>query len=216
MESLLIERPPLECEGETVQFRLVYRGQLPPARWEEDTRRKEKHLIRKELHKQLKELWQTHTLLKQWSAPFSWDDPHSVLTGLADNFGKFGFRWVPLISDRYGLACALDILFLRRDEPGNVIKAGGDIDNRLKVLFDALRVPAEPKEIEGFSPESDGSENPFFCLLQSDALINEIRVETDRLLTPLENGDAVNDVELIIHVKTLVANARKAPSDFYL
>ena len=199
-----------------MQFRLVYRGQLPPARWEEDTRRKEKHLIRKELHKQLKGLWQTHALLKQWSTPFSENDPRSVASGIADYFGKFGFKWVPLINERYGLACALDILFLRRDEPGNVIKAGGDIDNRLKVLFDALRVPAEPKEIEGFSPESDGSENPFYCLLQSDALINEIRVETDRLLTPLENGDAVNDVELIIHVKTLVANARKAPSDFYV
>ena len=199
-----------------MQFCLVYRGQLPPARWEEDTRRKEKHLIRKQLHKQLKELWQLHPLLKQWSAPFSENDPRSVLTGLADNYGKFGFRWVPLIADRYGLACALDILFLRRDEPGNVIKAGGDIDNRLKVLFDALRVPAEPKEIEGYSPESDGSESPFFCLLQSDGLINEIRVETDRLLTPLANGDAINDVELIIHVRTLVANARKAPTDFYL
>ena len=53
---------------------------------------------------------------------------------------------------------------------------------------------------QGFSPEPDGSENPFFCLLQSDGLINEVRVETDRLLAPLASGDAENDVELIIHV----------------
>ena len=51
-----------------MQFRLVYRGQLPPARWEEDTRRKEKHLIRKELHKQLKELWKVHPLLENWAS----------------------------------------------------------------------------------------------------------------------------------------------------
>jgi hypothetical protein len=216
VESLLIERLPLECEGETVQFRLVYRGQLPPARWEEDTRRKEKHLIRKQLHKQLKELWQIHPLLKQWSAPFSDIDRRSIVSGIADNFDTFGFRWVPLITDQYGIACGLDILFLRRDEPGNVIKTGGDIDNRLKVLFDALRLPTEKKEIAGFSPEPDGSENPFFCLLQGDGLINEVRVETDRLLTPLSDDEAINDVELIIHVKTLVVNARKAPTDFYL
>ena len=216
IEFRLIERPPLEPKGETVQFRLTYRGQLPAARWEEDTRRKEKHLIRKQLHKQLKELWHIHPLLKKWSAPFSENDPRSVVSGVADDFGKFGFRWVPLINERYGLACALDILLLRRDEPGNVIKAGGDIDNRVKVLFDALRVPAEPKEIKDFSPEPDDSENPFFCLLQSDGLINEVRVETDRLLTPLASGDAENDIELIIHVKSLVVNARKAPTDFYL
>ena len=199
-----------------MQFRLTYRGKLPPARWEEDTRRKEKHEIRKQLHKQLRELWQVHPLLKQWSTPFSESDPRSVASGIADHFAQFGFRWLPLINERYGLACALDILFLRRDEPGNVIKSGGDIDNRLKVLFDALRTPANQREIEGFSPEPDGSENPFFCLLQSDGLINEVRVESDRLLTPLENEQPANDVELVIHVRTLVANARKAPTDFYL
>ncbi len=216
VESRLLERPPSECEGETVQFRLTYRGPLPPARWEEETRRKDKHLIRKQLHKQLKELWQLHPLLKEWSTPFRSESPCSVAEGLAENFGTFGFRWIPLITDRYGLACSLDILFLRREDPGNVIKVGGDIDNRLKVLFDALRLPIERKEVEGFSPEVDGSENPFFCLLQSDALINEIRVETDRLLVPLQGGESEHDVELVIHVKTIVANARKAPTDFYL
>lgn len=198
-----------------MQFRLTYRGKLPPARWEEDTRRKEKHEIRKQIHKQLRELWQVHPLLKQWSTLFSETDPRSVASGIADHFAQFGFRWLPLINERYGLACALDILFLRRDEPGNVIKSGGDIDNRLKVLFDALRAPANEREIEGFSPEPDGSEDPFFCLLQSDGLINEVRVESDRLLTPLESEQAMNDVELVIHVRTLVANARKAPIDFY-
>ena len=72
-----------------------------------------------------------------------------MASGIADHFAQFGFRWSPLIDERYGLACALDILFLRRDEPGNVIKSGGDIDNRLKVLFDALRTPANQSEIAG-------------------------------------------------------------------
>jgi hypothetical protein len=34
----------------------------------------------------------------------------------------------------------LNILFLRADIPGKVVQSG-DIDNRLKTLFDALRMP---------------------------------------------------------------------------
>jgi hypothetical protein len=38
-------------------------------------------------------------------------------------------------------SCSIDILFLHRDAPGRIVRSGGDIDNRIKVLFDALRVP---------------------------------------------------------------------------
>ena len=57
--------PPDE-KGQEVQFRLIYRGKLPAARWEEDTRRKEKHAIRKVLHKQLTELWKQNFSLLPW------------------------------------------------------------------------------------------------------------------------------------------------------
>lgn len=52
----------------------------------------------------------------------------------------------------------------------------GDIDNRLKTLFDALRLPNQTNELVGYdNPAPD--ENPFFCLLEDDSLITHVSVE---------------------------------------
>jgi hypothetical protein len=120
---------------------------------------------------------------------------------MADKFKRCGFRFLPLMNDYFGsLGCALDILFLRRDQPGDLIKYGGDIDNRIKVLFDALRMP-DTQELDGQNP--DQHEDPFSCLLQDDKQITEVNITTDRLLTPQTAGEDINDVHLTIHVKTL-------------
>jgi hypothetical protein len=111
-----------------------------------------------------------------------------------------------------GVACALDILFLRRDEPGSLIKSGGDIDNRIKVLFDAMRIPQASEELKGTRPDQD--EEPFFCLLEDDRLITEVKVTTDKLLAPCGLGERVNDVHLVIHVRTLVLEAREGNRAF--
>jgi hypothetical protein len=86
------------------------------------------------------------------------------LQQIARKFTRCGFSFVPLITQDEGLACAIDILFLRPEAPGSIItKGGGDIDNRIKTLFDALRIPQECSEVEGLSPGPN--EVPFFCLL---------------------------------------------------
>jgi hypothetical protein len=90
-------------------------------------------------------------------------------------------------------------LFLRRENPGELITKGGDIDNRLKTLFDALRVPEHSSELGGAVPEAD--ENPFFCLMESDTLITDFHVTTDRLLLPLQSSERETDVHLVINVK---------------
>jgi hypothetical protein len=57
----------------------------------------------------------------------------------------------------------------------------GDLDNRLKVLFDALRMPDMENELpEGAQPTDD--QYPLFCLLQDDKLITAVRMESERLL----------------------------------
>ncbi len=124
----------------------------------------------------------------------------SLCKTLGDSFDKCGFKFVPLVNNRLKLSCGLDILFLRRDMPGiPLIHSGGDIDNRLKVLFDALRVPANCDEVAGAVRDTD--EDPyFFCLLEDDALITEVSVTTDTLLTPYVAGQE-NDVHLVIKVK---------------
>ena len=94
---------------------------------------------------------------------------------------------------------------MRRDQPGNIIESGGDLDNRIKVLFDALRLPQNCDEV---LPARDGQEDdPIFVLLEDDRLIVDVKVTSDRLLTPRLDGEHINDVRLVIHVKTIIVDA---------
>jgi hypothetical protein len=197
-----------------VEFHLVYQGKLPAA-GQSNTRAREKQDIRKVFHKQLASLWNTHPFLidfmkiderqarereGKFVGPYP-DVPPRVLE-FADRYARCGYRFMPLVSQWFGCSCALDILFLRRDGPGSLIKSGGDIDNRLKVLFDGLRMPQTCDEVCGDSPNQD--ENPFYCLLEDDKLISKVQVETNWLLTPTTTGEHINDVHLIIRVKTIL------------
>lgn len=113
-----------------------------------------------------------------------------------------GNRFVPLINVASGFTCSLDILFLRRDAPGGTWNAG-DIDSRIKVLFDGLRMPKQVQELGGLAIEDD--ETPFHCLLEDDSLITSHSVTTDRLLKP--SGANINDVLMVIHVTVVNPSA---------
>jgi hypothetical protein len=187
-----------------LEFRLLYDGQLRAATTG-NNRVNEKHEIRKEFHKQLKQLWETHpTLIKRKCSRVS--EPNaptgvyvSLLEATASRYARCGFRFVPLIPSEGALSCAIDILFLRRDHPGNLVKSGGDIDNRMKTLFDALRMPGKNdcNEVGGLVPDSD--EDPFYVLLEDDSLITRANISTDRLLRPPAGGSQ-SDVHLVIRV----------------
>jgi hypothetical protein len=211
-----------------VKFTLIYQGPLKAKSGGDKSRTLHEHEIRKIMHRQLKELWKI-----QYPLP-------GLSTGLASHIAgpgrnaqtlvaklcvhKGAFKFVPLISNQTGLVCRLDIQFLRRSAPGEIVKHGGDLDNRLKTLFDALRIP----DSVGDDVQPENSEMPFFyCLLQDDALIIEVNVSTDILLEPAEIVDPANppaeatgtpephfrgkhNVHLIIRVETLVSDPQKA------
>lgn len=191
-------------QGIEMEFRLIYQGHLP-AQAQSRTRPAEKHAIRKVFHPQLAQQWHAHPGLRVFAdSPGVANDPRnpSMLHVMANRYDRCGFRFLPLIDPHFGsVACALDILFLRRDQPGDLIKHGGDIDNRIKVLFDALKMPTECNELAGAQPAPD--EDPFFCLLADDKLITEVKVTTDRLLTPIGDGERLHDVHLVVHVRTV-------------
>src|ERR1017187_1955041 len=86
------------------------------------------------------------------------------------------------------------------------------IDNRIKVLFDGLRMPKASNEIDGAPQEG---EDPFYCLLEDDSLITRVNVTTDRLLTPKADDERIHDVMLVIHVKTIVVDTDKAFLPYY-
>lgn len=172
-----------------MKFTLVYRGQLPA---NGDARAKQS--IRRQLHPQLKHLFTYPPLSTRASTML--DEVQTLRPNIIEHVG--GFRFAPLVTTRYDLVATIELLFLRPEPPSRLITQGGDIDNRLKTLFDALRMPRVQSEIpSGDSPTTD--EDPFFCLLQDDALITEIDVKTDVLLDP---NARVSEAHLFIRVQT--------------
>lgn len=213
-----------------MEFRLFYKGTLPAEKCKDTAgpgsgavgRARDKHRLRKYFHPQLRELWKQDPGLHEQAesyfrihvtpankvdypgpgvrqiVPVMRGEPLAkrYIDHIADAHVYCGNRFVPLVSESGGFTCSLDILFLRRQAPGFGEK--GDIDNRIKVLFDGLRVPKKKAELGGYSFEPD--EDPFFCLMEDDALVTKVSVTTDRLIMPLESGEQIDDVLLIIHV----------------
>jgi hypothetical protein len=96
------------------------------------------------------------------------------------------------------MVCDLDILFLRRGIPGRLISSDGDLDNRIKILFDSLRMPADDNEVRGV--EQKGDARGIICLLEDDGLITGFRVTSDQILDPLTDQNRHN-VQLIVNVE---------------
>lgn len=202
-ERIVLEQWPDGRVEDDVTFKLVLRGGLPPnKRGTTDL----KHRIRRELHPQLRMLWQQHGILRNAFKPRPKDGVVPV-EELADDFAKFGFRFVPLV--RQGFACSLEILLLRRDEPFRVFAGSGDLDGRVKTLFDGFRMPAQRSELNGNTPQED--EDPFFCLLEDDKHIFNVDIKTDRLLVPQEESEALRDVFAVIGVHVRYALGAEIP-----
>jgi hypothetical protein len=211
-EVLKFEPWPCDLDGGIeMQFHLIYEGPLH-ANTQKRHRVEEKHQIRRVFHKQLVELWKDHPFLKtRWELPIgvqqdTYGRPTTWTSLEASKFDRCGYRFLPLVGSVFDIACSLDILFLRRSGPGNLINKGGDIDNRVKVLFDALRIPNQCNELPaGEKPASD--EEPFCCLLEDDQLITEVKITTDRLLTPIASEEPESDAHLVVRVRTLGTGA---------
>ena len=203
-----------------MRFRLIYQGPLSGS-GNSSKKAAEVRRIRDHLHPQLEYLWQTHTALKRLRGtaivkssggphyatkdnPFNpgrdWEN-HPAREDEIDLAGPIfdGERgYIPLVRKSLDLNCSLEILFLRHEDPGALVLQGGDIDNRIKTLFDALRKP----ELSVATQHPQGF-NPLYCLLESDTLISGFDVDTDRLLTPPTNGRQ-NEVHLVIEVSIRV------------
>jgi|ERR1022692_3248745 hypothetical protein len=180
-------------KGIDMEFRLTYEGSLRAKKDHEQS-----HAIRRQFHRQLSTLWATHGLLKPLR--------ESSLRFERLIEPRYGFNFVPLVRESLSLGCGLDILFLRREAPGRIV-SGGDIDNRITVLVDALTMPENREQVRGITPEAD--EDPLFCLLEKDKFIYELNVTTDRLLWPAKPGEDLNSVHIVIQVKVIVLDPSK-------
>jgi hypothetical protein len=198
-----------------MDFRLTYEGRLFANNEENELKRApHKHVIRKIFHKQLKKLWYHHPVLKERTELRHYTGGGKTMLEVeADKFKEHGYSFVPLVTKENHLICQVEILMLRPGEPGSVISAG-DIDNRIKTLFDALRKPNSLGELAGASPAPD--EIPFFCLLEDDSLITHASIETDTLLEPVNDqaSDQASDVRIVITVNVRPYGGPAASQDF--
>ena len=173
-----------------MKFTLHYRGPL-----KSNGGPKDKQILRRSLSPQLKDLWGRRPLLDQKD---QFLDPCYEATAIK-KIG--GWSFASVVNQNNSLIAELDIVFLRPEEPGSVISQGGDIDNRLKTLFDALSIPQAEQIPYGDSP-SEG-EDPFHCLLEDDNLITGVNITVDRLL-----GSKCGLQEVLLLIRVDVSRTR--------
>jgi len=181
-----------------MQFRLHYRG---PLHANADAERK--HEIRRVFHPQLATLWDSPALsvirTREWVMPGGYDRWLRV---------RGQSRFIPLVMESAGNIAELHITWLRPGPLGSLVNPSGDIDNRLKTLFDALRVPTKGGEAKEADPNQ-----LTYCLLDDDALITDVRITTDRLL---EKGVPDMHVEMIIAVSIRPGAASLPQSTYFI
>ncbi|WP_147306351.1 hypothetical protein [Methylovirgula sp. 4M-Z18] len=212
-----------------MKFTLIYDGELPAG---SGSRAKYASRIRNQFHDQLADLWQSNVVLRQlartarttpyhfgggWlgggppsfepiELPTYEDAMPPLLDGQTDLCGPIDKQGVgkiiPLVRHSLYLFCDVDILFLRHDEPFKLLKRGGDLDNRIKTLFDSLRMPDNVSELGGEVVAAD----PLYVLLEDDALIKGFSVKTGKLLGVRK--DKPHHVRLTIEVAVKVSRVR--------
>jgi hypothetical protein len=165
-----------------------------------------KHDIRRALHLQLAERWKHPPLVSRLGllqAPKPGGD-YSLLRPLG------AFTFVPLVSAVMNVVASLSLTLLRPEAPGSLLTQGGDMDNRLKTLFDALTMPRQTNALPpGAAPTT--TETPFFCLLEDDNLVTELSVRTQQLLEP---NVSASTVDLFIDIRTSVTRTTMGNTDF--
>jgi hypothetical protein len=167
----------------TLHYRGVLRSNGSPAH---------KHELRAHFHTQLAVIWKQKPLSEQTYllAPRDGNE-YCLLRELS------GVTFVPLVSEEMNVVAELEVSILRPEPPGGLLTQGGDIDNRLKTLFDSLTMPRHPNQIaSGISPSTF---SPFFCLLEDDNLVTSVSVRTEQLLEQVEDPSIV---DLRIRVRT--------------
>jgi hypothetical protein len=210
-----------------MKFTLIYDGPLPAGKSKRGLYAAQ---IRNKLHPQMRDLWDNHVIFRQLARsartspnPFAgyyagketiwssarlpeWNDPiPQVQEGQTDfcalidvpNVGHF----LPIVRHSLYLACAIDILFLRHEEPMSLFEEGGDLDNRIKCFFDALAIPNVEQAKAGDAPRA----KPLCCLLEDDRLISDFSIRTGRLLG--KDQPHKHDVRILAEITVKVLRA---------
>jgi hypothetical protein len=195
-----------------MRFRLVFSGAIPPGQRNPEKKQSDplavqKQRIRRDFHVQLRELWQQTRVLREKrmhpahfaglgilegnDAPVEWasdqfdqGQQYPLVQLVQHAHREHGYEWVPLLRRAYAVDCELDIIFLRRGHPDGGPIENGDLDNRIKTLIDCLKMPRSTNELVGDDAFPRPGETPFHVLMEDDAIVSRLNVESDRLYYP--------------------------------
>ncbi len=169
----------------------------------------QKQILRSHFHCQLKKLWDTSNVLQfidrralpePVKVKDKWErgEPRVVSERPLEGFlyrRKIYDSWfVPLITGRMEAACHLSIRLGRPIRPGMIVYEGGDLDGRLKTLFDALAVPKDASAVK----QADCQQDEYLCLLSDDELITGVSIESYEILET--KAEAYVDVDISVTI----------------
>ena len=174
-----------------------------------------KNEIRRQFHRQLSNLWkwtpELKTRLDSGLEVAPVENRRIAIGGGKKFYGGTleGITFYPLVTYGRPWECAhLDVRFLiRKDKLDEIDPKVGDLDGRLPVLFDALRIPHHRGQLVD---ERSQIPNPCFCLLEDDSLISQISVETLPLLNDPNENAATPEQDHVVHV--LVTLKQREPA----
>jgi hypothetical protein len=173
-----------------VRFSLTYDGPLLSA-GEKNTRVKHKN--------ELRAFFNTQVLAVSMLGDFGrFQMDQSKVASMRREFRSIPFYC--LVPRTLEASCSLTIKLMRSERPGDIVH-GGDLDNRLKTLLDALRMPTNDNEVipEVYSETIRQHGPGVFCLLEDDSLVSDLNISTGRNFHygPCKQ----DDVRLIIDVE---------------
>lgn len=168
------------CFGNSMEITLKHNGPIPSGARGNKAHTALKHKIRLEFSQQVRRHWRKpRGLLAEAYArglpeAFYKRQHYCVVKTDPEKSPFFkvdlcGFSVIPIVSGHNWLACELDITFL-----GNERRPFTDLDNQVKFVVDALRMPQEdqvPASMRGRGDE-------LFCLVEDDSLISKYCVRS--------------------------------------
>ncbi len=172
-----------------MEIMLTYHGPLPACQ-DEQKHTDQKQIIRWHFSQQLANKFQREPTLVQWAQqgmPEATIVNGRVQLPIVDQHEHCfyevqtcGFVGTAIVASHNGLGCQLDIEICRREKPGGVLAGGnkgGDIDNRLKPLLDALALPLRPNQVPA---SMHGNGRRLYCLLEDDSLVSRLSIDIQR------------------------------------
>jgi hypothetical protein len=196
MMALTSRQSPPPYLFKIMKFTLTYTGELPSLGNPRGPHKSAPKLpvvwaIRNEFAKQLEYVLNNHPARTSSNSTSS-RAAYNILRSPI-KVGEFNF--LPLVRPEFETVCGLKIKMMVNHEVGSLVTQAGDLDNRIKTLLDALRLP-KGNEFNGNGPAEDNCP----CLLHDDALVVSLKIEVQRWFSgvPKTEKDVYLDIEVAI------------------